>query len=43
MEKVLKLMQNTDSIKNNCNLVFFNFMVRHSLINKKLEKTMKKY
>ncbi len=37
-KKVLKLMQNTDSIKNNCNLVFFNFMVRHSLINKKLEK-----
>ena len=37
-KKVLKLMQNTDSIKNNCNLVFFNFMVRHGLINKKLEK-----
>ena len=37
-KKVLKLMQNTDSIKNNCNLVFFNFMVRHSLINEKLEK-----
>ena len=37
-KKVLKLMQNTDSIKSNCNLVFFNFMVRHSLINKKLEK-----
>ena len=37
-KKVLKLMQNTNSIKNNCNLVFFNFMVRHGLINKKLEK-----
>ena len=37
-KKVLKLMQNTDSIKNNCNLVFFNFMIRHSLINEKLEK-----
>ena len=32
-KKVLKLMQNTNSIKNNCN-VFFNFMVRHGLINK---------
>ena len=37
-KKVLRLMQNTNSIKNNCNLVFFNFMVRHGLINKKLEK-----
>ena len=37
-KKVLKLMQNSNSIKNNCNLVFFNFMVRHGLINKKLEK-----
>ena len=37
-KKVLKMMQNTNLIKNNCNLVFFNFMVRHGLINKKLEK-----
>ena len=37
-KKVLKIMQNTNLIKNNCNLVFFNFMVRHGLINKKLEK-----
>ena len=37
-KKVLKLMQNTNSIKNNCNVVFFNFMVRHGLINNKLEK-----
>ena len=32
-KKVLKLMQNTNLIKNNCNLVFFNFMIRHGLIN----------
>ena len=37
-KEVLKLMQNTNSIKNNCNLVFFNFMVRYGLINNKLEK-----
>ena len=36
-KEVLKLMQNTNSIKNNCNLVF-NFMVRYGLINNKLEK-----
>ena len=41
-KKVLKLMQNTNSIKNNCNLVFFNFMVRHGLINSKLEKNYEK-
>ena len=41
-KKVLKLMQNTDSIKNNSNLVFFNFMVRHGLINNKLEKNYEK-
>ena len=41
-KKVLKLMQNTNSIKNNCNVVFFNFMVRHSLINNKLEKNYEK-
>ena len=41
-KKVLKLMQNTNSIKNNCNLVFFNFMVRHGLINNKLEKNYEK-
>ena len=41
-KKVLKLMQNTNSIKNNSNLVFFNFMVRHGLINSKLEKNYEK-
>ena len=41
-KKVLKLMQNTNSIKNNCNVVFFNFMVRHGLINHKLEKNYEK-
>ena len=41
-KKVLKLMQNTSSIKNNCNIVFFNFMVRHGLINNKLEKNYEK-
>ena len=41
-KKVLKLMQSTNSIKNNCNLVFFNFMVRHGLINSKLEKNYEK-
>ena len=41
-KKVLKLMQNTNSIKNNCNVVFFNFMVRHGLINNKLEKNYEK-
>ena len=41
-KKVLKLMQKTDLIKNNCNIVFFNFMVRHSLINNKLEKNYEK-
>ena len=41
-KKVLKLMQNTNSIKNNCNLVFFNFMVRHGLINNTLEKNYEK-
>ena len=41
-KKVLKLMQNTNSIKNNSNLVFFNFMVRHGLINNKLEKNYEK-
>ncbi len=41
-KKVLKLMQNTNSIKNNCNLVFFNFMVRHGLINNNLEKNYEK-
>ena len=41
-KKVLKLMQNTNSIKNNCNIVFFNFMVRHGLINNKLEKNYEK-
>ena len=41
-KKVLKLMQNTNSIKNNCNLVFFNFMVRHGLVNIKLEKNYEK-
>ena len=41
-KKVLKLMQNTNSIKNNSNLVFFNFMVRHGLVNNKLEKNYEK-
>ena len=41
-KKVLKLMQNTSSIKNNCNIVFFNFMVRHGLVNNKLEKNYEK-
>ena len=41
-KKVLKLMQNTNSIKNNCIIVFFNFMVRHGLINYKLEKNYEK-
>ena len=41
-QRVLKLMQDTNSIKNNCNLVFFNFMVRHGLINSKLEKNYEK-
>ena len=41
-KKILKLMQNTNSIKNNCNVVFFNFMVRHGLINNKLEKNYEK-
>ncbi len=41
-KRVLKLMQSTNSIKNNCNLVFFNFMVRHGLINSKLEKNYEK-
>ena len=41
-KKVLKLMQNTNSIKNNSNLVFLNFMVRHGLINNKLEKNYEK-
>ena len=31
-KKVLHLIQNTNSVKNNCTLVFFNFMVRHGLI-----------
>ena len=37
-KKVLHLIQNTNSVKNNCNLVFFNFMVRHGLISHKNEK-----
>ncbi len=41
-KKVLKLMQNTNLIKNNCNLVFFNFMVRHGLITNKQEKNYEK-
>ncbi len=41
-KKILKLMQKTNMIKNNCNIVFFNFMVRHSLINNKLEKNYEK-
>ncbi len=41
-KRVLKLMQSTNLIKNNCNLVFFNFMVRHGLINGKLEKNYEK-
>ena len=41
-KKVLKLIQNTNQIKNNCNLVFFNFMVRHGLIDNKLEKNYEK-
>ncbi len=41
-KSVLKLMQFTNSIKTNCNLVFFNFMVRHGLINSKLEKNYEK-
>ena len=41
-KRVLKLMQGTNSIKNNCNLVFFNFMVRHGLVNSKLEKDYEK-
>ena len=41
-KKILKLMQNTNLIKNNCNLVFFNFMVRHGLITNKQEKNYEK-
>ena len=41
-KSVLKLMQCTNSIKTNCNLVFFNFMVRHGLVNSKLEKNYEK-
>ena len=41
-KKVFKLMQNTKAIKNNSNFVFFNFMVRHGLINNKLEKNYEK-
>ena len=41
-KKVLKLMQNTNLIKNNCNLVFFNFMVRHGLITNIKEKNYEK-
>ena len=41
-KKILKLMQSTNLIKKNCNLVFFNFMVRHGLINNKLEKNYEK-
>ena len=41
-KKVLKLMQNTNLIKKNCNLVFFNFMVRHGLITNKQEKNYEK-
>ena len=41
-KKVFKLMQNTNAIKNNSNFVFFNFMVRHGLINNKLEKNYEK-
>ena len=37
-KKVLHLIQNTTSVKNNCNLVFFNFMVRHGLITHENEK-----
>ena len=37
-KKVLRLLQRTNSVKNNCNLVFFNFMVRHGLISHKNEK-----
>ena len=41
-KKVLNFMQTTNLIKNNCNLVFFNFMVRHGLINNTLEKNYEK-
>ena len=41
-KKLLKLMQNTNLIKNNCNLVFFNFMVRHGLITNKQELNYEK-
>ena len=41
-KKVFTLMQNTNAIKNNSNFVFFNFMVRHGLINNKLEKNYEK-
>ena len=41
-KKVFKLMKKTNSIKNNSNFVFFNFMVRHGLINNKLEKNYEK-
>ena len=37
-KKVLHLMQNTNLVKNNCNLVFFNFMMRHGLITHENEK-----
>ena len=37
-KKVLHLIQNTKLVKNNCNLVFFNFMVRHGLISHENEK-----
>ena len=37
-KKVLHLIQNTNLVKNNCNLVFFNFMIRHGLITHENEK-----
>ena len=36
--RVLKLIQNTDSFKNNCALVIANFLIRHGLLTNKNEK-----
>ena len=36
--RVLNLIQNTDSFKNNCALVIANFLIRHGLLTNSNEK-----
>lgn len=41
-KKVLQLIQETDLVKNNCNLVFSNFLIRHGLMTNKNERNYEK-